>query len=154
MPLLQWDESRNEELINVSDSGLAVSNDNITVNEAALPIVGSNPGSPAETASGTVVGDVSGGTGTLTYTLNGNGVTAPVAGDTVKVFNDRGEYHCKADVTSRARPGVVNGLGIWWRKMGLNGTNVNEVTSQLLTDLGRAPVFYDCQVEVALLKKA
>jgi anaerobic selenocysteine-containing dehydrogenase len=75
-------------------------------------------------------------------------------GDTVKVFNDRGEYHCKADVTSRARPGVVNGLGIWWRKMGLNGTNVNEVTSQLLTDLGRAPVFYDCQVEVALLKKA
>jgi anaerobic selenocysteine-containing dehydrogenase len=75
-------------------------------------------------------------------------------GDAVKVFNDRGEYHCKADVTSRARPGVVNGLGIWWRKMGLNGTNVNEVTSQFLTDLGRAPVFYDCQVEVALLKKA
>ena len=75
-------------------------------------------------------------------------------GDTVKVFNDRGEYHCKADVSARARPGVVNGLGIWWRKMGLNGTNVNEVTSQLLTDLGRAPVFYDCQVEVALIKKA
>lgn len=75
-------------------------------------------------------------------------------GDTVKVFNDRGEYHCKADVSLRARPSVVNGLGIWWRKMGLNGTNVNEVTSQLLTDLGRAPVFYDCQVEVALLKKA
>jgi len=75
-------------------------------------------------------------------------------GDTVKVFNDRGQYHCKADVSTRARPGVVNGLGIWWRKMGLNGTNVNELTSQLLTDLGRAPVFYDCQVEVALLKKA
>ena len=75
-------------------------------------------------------------------------------GDTVKVFNDRGEYHCKADVSVRARPGVVNGMSIWWRKMGLNGTNVNELTSQLLTDLGRAPVFYDCQVEVALLKKA
>jgi anaerobic selenocysteine-containing dehydrogenase len=75
-------------------------------------------------------------------------------GDTVKVFNDRGEYHCKADVSRRARAGVVNGLGIWWRKMGLNGTNVNEVTSQLLTDLGRAPVFYDCQVEVSLVKKA
>ena len=48
----------------------------------------------------------------------------------------------------RARPGVVNGLGIWWRKLGLNGTNVNEVTSQALTDLGRAPTFYDCLVEV------
>jgi hypothetical protein len=43
---------------------------------------------------------------------------------------------------------VVNGLGIWWRKLGLNGTNVNEVTSQALTDLGRAPTFYDCLVEV------
>jgi hypothetical protein len=51
-------------------------------------------------------------------------------------------------MTDRARPGVVNGLGIWWRKMGLDGTNVNELTSQKLTDLGRAPVFYDCLVEV------
>jgi hypothetical protein len=41
-------------------------------------------------------------------------------------------------------------LGIWWRKLGLNGTNVNELTSQHLTDLGRAPVFYDCLVEVAV----
>jgi hypothetical protein len=52
-------------------------------------------------------------------------------------------------VNQRARPGVVNGLGIWWRKLGLNGTNVNELTSQHLTDLGRAPVFYDCLVEVS-----
>jgi anaerobic selenocysteine-containing dehydrogenase len=68
-------------------------------------------------------------------------------GDTVKVFNDRGEYHCKADVTSRARPGVVNGLGIWWRKMGLNGTNVNEVTSQLLTDLAARPCFMTAKLK-------
>jgi len=69
-------------------------------------------------------------------------------GALVRVFNDRGHYHCKARVSPRARPGVVNGLGIWWRKLGLNGTNVNELTSQHLTDLGRAPVFYDCLVEV------
>jgi hypothetical protein len=49
---------------------------------------------------------------------------------------------------------VVNGLGIWWRKLGLNGTNVNELTSQHLTDLGRAPVFYDCLVQVALVDAA
>jgi anaerobic selenocysteine-containing dehydrogenase len=70
-------------------------------------------------------------------------------GMVVKVFNDRGIYHCKAKLNQRAREGVVNGLGIWWRKLGLNGTNVNELTSQHLTDLGRAPVFYDCLVEVA-----
>ena len=69
-------------------------------------------------------------------------------GDEVSVFNERGEYRCKAALNQRARPGVVNGLGIWWRKLGINGTNVNELTHQQLTDLGRAPSFYDCLVEV------
>jgi anaerobic selenocysteine-containing dehydrogenase len=71
-------------------------------------------------------------------------------GAVVTVFNARGEYRVKAEVSDRARPGVVVGLGIWWRKMGLNNTNVNELTSQNLTDLGRGPVFYDCLVEVRL----
>jgi anaerobic selenocysteine-containing dehydrogenase len=72
------------------------------------------------------------------------------SGDVVQVYNQRGSYQCKAVISKRARPGVVNGLGIWWRKLGLNGTNVNEVTSQKLTDLGHGPVFYDCLVEVKL----
>jgi anaerobic selenocysteine-containing dehydrogenase len=72
-----------------------------------------------------------------------------VDGQLVRVFNDRGEYHCKAHICERARPGVVNGLGVWWRKLGPRGTNVNELTHQQLTDLGRAPAFYDCLVEVA-----
>ena len=71
------------------------------------------------------------------------------AGALVRVFNERGEYRCKADVSERARPGVVHGLGVWWRKFGHDGTNVNELTSQRLTDIGRAPTFYDCLVEVA-----
>jgi anaerobic selenocysteine-containing dehydrogenase len=70
------------------------------------------------------------------------------SGSVVRVFNDRGEYRCKVQVSDRARPGVVNGLGVWWRKFGLAHTNVNELTSQRLTDLGRGPVFYDCLVEV------
>jgi anaerobic selenocysteine-containing dehydrogenase len=71
------------------------------------------------------------------------------SGATVRVFNDRGEYLCKAEVSARSRIGVVNGLGIWWRKMGLGGTNVNELTHQRLTDIGRGASFYDCLVEVA-----
>ena len=70
------------------------------------------------------------------------------SGMTVRVFNDRGEYRCTARVSERARPGVVNGLGVWWRKLGLAGTNVNQVTHQRLTDIGRGPTFYDCLVEV------
>ena len=72
------------------------------------------------------------------------------SGAVVSVFNQRGAYRVKAKISSRARPGVVNGMGIWWRKLGLDGTNVNQLTSQRLTDLGRGPVFYDCLVEVQL----
>ena len=72
-------------------------------------------------------------------------------GAMVNVFNDRGSYRCKAAVSTRARAGVVHGLGVWWRKFGADGTNVNELTHQGLTDLGAGPCFYDCAVEVELL---
>jgi anaerobic selenocysteine-containing dehydrogenase len=70
-------------------------------------------------------------------------------GDRVRVFNDRGSFELTARVTDRARPGVVVALSIWWKKLARDGRNANEVTSQQLTDLGRAPTFYDCLVEVA-----
>ena len=73
---------------------------------------------------------------------------AIAGGQMVRVFNDRGSLLCKALINRRARPGVVNGLGVWWRKLGADGTNVNELTHQRLTDIGRAPSFYDCLVEV------
>jgi anaerobic selenocysteine-containing dehydrogenase len=70
------------------------------------------------------------------------------SGQRVRIFNERGSIVCKAIVGARARLGVVNGLGVWWRKLGPDGRNVNELTHQRLTDLGRAPSFYDCLVEV------
>lgn len=67
----------------------------------------------------------------------------------VHVFNDRGRTTCRLHVKrGRARPGVVNGLGVWWRKLGLDGTNMNQLTHQRLTDFGGGPSFYDCLVEV------
>ncbi|MEG2879557.1 MAG: molybdopterin dinucleotide binding domain-containing protein, partial [Comamonas sp.] len=69
-------------------------------------------------------------------------------GALVRVFNARGEHLCHASINGRARAGLVVGLGIWWRKDGANGTNVNELTHQQLTDIGRAPSFYDCTVQV------
>jgi anaerobic selenocysteine-containing dehydrogenase len=71
-----------------------------------------------------------------------------VDGQRVRIFNDRGSIVCKAVVGERARPGVVNGLGVWWRKLAPDGKNGNELTHQRLTDIGRAPSFYDCLVEV------
>src|SRR5688500_785397 len=66
----------------------------------------------------------------------------------VRVFNDRGSLLLKARVTDRARPSVVVALSVWWKKLARDGKNANELTSQVLTDIGRAPTFYDCRVEI------
>ncbi|WP_373378597.1 molybdopterin-dependent oxidoreductase [Cupriavidus nantongensis] len=71
-----------------------------------------------------------------------------VHGALVRAFNDRGSMVARARVTDRARRGLVVGLSIWWKKLASDGKNANELTSQRLTDLGRAPVFYDCLVQV------
>ncbi len=72
-----------------------------------------------------------------------------VDGGFVRVFNDRGSLELRARVSVRARPGVVVALSVWWRKLTRDGKNANELTrSDALTDMGRAPLFYDCLVEV------
>jgi hypothetical protein len=44
---------------------------------------------------------------------------------------------------------VVVALSVWWKKLTRDGKNANELTrSDVLTDLGHAPLFYDCLVEV------
>ena len=71
-------------------------------------------------------------------------------GAQVRVFNDRGSLELKARVTDKARPGVVVALSVWWKKLARDGKNANELTSQVLTDIGRAPTFYDVRVELEL----
>lgn len=70
-------------------------------------------------------------------------------GSWVRVFNDRGEYRAKLVVSERVRPGVAMSPSIWWKKLSPDGRNVNEVTSQKLTDLGGTAAFYDVLIEVA-----
>ena len=69
-------------------------------------------------------------------------------GNQVRIHNARGSFVAKARVTDKARPGLVVGLSIWWKKFASDGRNANEVTSQGLTDMGRAPTFYDVLVQV------
>jgi anaerobic selenocysteine-containing dehydrogenase len=67
----------------------------------------------------------------------------------VRVFNDRGSLTLRARITDRARRGVVVALSVWWKKLARDGKNANELTrSDELTDMGRAPLFYDCLVQV------
>jgi anaerobic selenocysteine-containing dehydrogenase len=70
-------------------------------------------------------------------------------GSYVRVFNERGSLQLRARVSDRARRGVVVALSVWWKKLARDGKNANELTrSDQLTDMGRAPLFYDCLVEV------
>jgi anaerobic selenocysteine-containing dehydrogenase len=69
-------------------------------------------------------------------------------GAMARIFNDRGSFVARARVTSKAREGLVVGLSVWWKKLATDGKNANEVTSQRLTDMGRAPTFYDTLVQV------
>jgi anaerobic selenocysteine-containing dehydrogenase len=72
-----------------------------------------------------------------------------IDGSYARVFNDRGSLKLRARVSDRARRGVVVALSVWWKKLTGDGKNANELTrSDALTDIGRAPLFYDCLVQV------
>jgi len=70
-------------------------------------------------------------------------------GDSVRVFNDLGEVHCRARVTELVREGVVAlSKGLWSRHTD-NGATANALCPDTLTDLGGGACFNDARVEVA-----
>ena len=71
------------------------------------------------------------------------------AGAYVVAFNDRGRVRLRAVVSRDVREGVVVAPSVWWNKLSPDGTNVNQTTSQAVTDLGGGATFYDNLVEVA-----
>jgi anaerobic selenocysteine-containing dehydrogenase len=73
-----------------------------------------------------------------------------VDGARVVVANDRGFFTGIARVGDTVREGVANAPSIWWTKLADDGKNANDTTSQLLTDLGNGPVFYDNLVEISV----
>jgi anaerobic selenocysteine-containing dehydrogenase len=75
-------------------------------------------------------------------------------GDRVRAFNERGACELRAHVTTRARPGVVVSPSVWWNKLSPDGANINQLTSQSLTDMGGGATFYDALVEIERLGAA
>ena len=74
-------------------------------------------------------------------------------GDTVRLFNRRGDIHLTAKVNGAVQPGVVCAR-LAWAKLSPGGQNINVLTSQKLTDLGNSATFYSVLVEVELFKPA
>ena len=69
-------------------------------------------------------------------------------GDAVRVWNDRGSLTLTALINGSVPPGVV-AAHMDWAKLSADGSNVNALTSERLTDLGAAATFYSVLVEVA-----
>jgi anaerobic selenocysteine-containing dehydrogenase len=51
-------------------------------------------------------------------------------------------------------PSGVVASRLTWNKLSPGGSNVNALTSERLTDIGRGPTFYSTLVEVALANAA
>jgi len=69
-------------------------------------------------------------------------------GDPVRVWNERGALNLTAMVNGSVPAGVV-AARMDWAKFNPDGTNVNALTSERLTDLGAGATFYSVLVEVA-----
>jgi anaerobic selenocysteine-containing dehydrogenase len=74
-------------------------------------------------------------------------------GDSVRVFNRRGEIRLQAHINGAVQPGVV-GAKLNWAKLNDQNRNVNVLTSEKLTDLGNSATFYSVLVEVELFRPA
>ena len=72
-------------------------------------------------------------------------------GDTVRVWNDRGQIQLTARISESIPAGTVASR-LDWQKLSHNGVNVNELTSQRLTDIGGGATFYSTLVEVCKLE--
>jgi len=72
-------------------------------------------------------------------------------GDTVKVYNGRGEIFLQARVDGAVQPGVVSAK-LNWAKLTPGLRNINVLTSEKLSDLGNSATFYSVLVEVESAK--
>ncbi len=72
-------------------------------------------------------------------------------GDSVRVFNHRGDILLKARVDGKVQPGVVSAR-LNWAKMTSGFQSINALTSEKLTDMGNSATFYSVLVEVELSK--
>lgn len=75
------------------------------------------------------------------------------SGDAVEVWNGRGQIELTARLNGMVGTGVV-AARLDWAKLSKNGSNVNALTSERLTDIGGGATFYSTMVEVRRRRSA
>jgi anaerobic selenocysteine-containing dehydrogenase len=70
------------------------------------------------------------------------------AGDDVRVYNDRGEFRARLEVSDRVRPGLASGSKGHWPKLCPGGRNIAATVAERDADMGSGAVYHDNRVEV------
>ncbi|MGZ4107354.1 MAG: molybdopterin-containing oxidoreductase family protein [Tumebacillaceae bacterium] len=73
-------------------------------------------------------------------------------GDSIRIWNDRGECHLYAHVAPDVLPGVVVSQGLWWEDEQTGYQSVNSLTSQRLADMGGGATFFSTRVDIGKRK--
>jgi anaerobic selenocysteine-containing dehydrogenase len=69
-------------------------------------------------------------------------------GQTARVFNDRGAFTIRVEVTDRVRPGVVASTKGRWPRLVEGGATVNATVDERDSDMGGGAVFHDNRVQI------
>jgi anaerobic selenocysteine-containing dehydrogenase len=69
-------------------------------------------------------------------------------GDVARVFNDRGDYLARVEISDRVPPGVAGGAKGHWPKLNPGGTSIAATVMERDADMGGGAVFHDNRVEV------
>ncbi len=90
---------------------------------------------------------------TLEVTLHSSEARARglAAGETVRVFNELGEAHCRLAVSDAVRPGVAVVPKGAWRRSSANGSTATALCPDTAQRVGDAACFNDARVEVGAL---
>jgi anaerobic selenocysteine-containing dehydrogenase len=72
-------------------------------------------------------------------------------GDEARIFNGRGAFIARVEVTARVRPGVVAGTKGRWPRFVPGESNINATVDERDADMGGGAVFHDNRVEVERL---
>ena len=67
--------------------------------------------------------------------------------DELRVFNARGEFRIRLQISTNVPPGTVATFWGWWDKLSGGRGVVNNVTSPAISVRGGGGTFYDCRVE-------
>ena len=70
-------------------------------------------------------------------------------GDDARVYNDRGEFTARVQISDRVRRGVTAGVKGFWPKRVPGASNANATVAERDSDMGGGAVYHDNRVEVA-----